>query len=77
MPRRHRSRCHFHVARGESGDEQALDGLPELMIDGLPADEARQLLDARSAGRSTNGRRHGSSERPAATRSHSSSCRAG
>jgi DNA-binding CsgD family transcriptional regulator len=30
----------------ESGGEHALDGLPELVIEGLAADEARQLLDA-------------------------------
>ncbi|MGZ4248040.1 MAG: helix-turn-helix transcriptional regulator [Solirubrobacteraceae bacterium] len=30
----------------ESGDQQVLDGLPELVIDGLPADDARRLLDA-------------------------------
>jgi DNA-binding CsgD family transcriptional regulator len=33
-------------ARRESGDEDALEGLPELMIEGLAADEARLLLDA-------------------------------
>src|SRR5215218_9878914 len=30
----------------ESGDGQALEGLPELVIGGLPTDEARLLLDA-------------------------------
>jgi DNA-binding CsgD family transcriptional regulator len=30
----------------ESGDEHALDGLPELVVAGLAADEARRLLDA-------------------------------
>ena len=30
----------------ESGDEHALEGLPELVIDGLDADDARMLLDA-------------------------------
>jgi DNA-binding CsgD family transcriptional regulator len=30
----------------ESGDEHVLDGLPELVIEGLGADEARLLLDA-------------------------------
>ncbi len=30
----------------ESGDEHALEGLPELVVEGLPADEARSLLDA-------------------------------
>ena len=30
----------------ESGDEHELEGLPELVIDGLPADDARRLLDA-------------------------------
>src|SRR5829696_5229032 len=30
----------------ESGDDHMLDGLPELVIDGLPPNEARLLLDA-------------------------------
>jgi DNA-binding CsgD family transcriptional regulator len=30
----------------DSGDEHVLEGLPELTIEGLPADEARHLLDA-------------------------------
>ena len=30
----------------ESGDEHELEGLPELVIDGLAADDARRLLDA-------------------------------
>jgi DNA-binding CsgD family transcriptional regulator/tetratricopeptide (TPR) repeat protein len=30
----------------ESGDEHEFDGLPELVIEGLPADDARRLLDA-------------------------------
>ncbi len=30
----------------ESGHEEALDGLPELAIEGLPPDDARLLLDA-------------------------------
>jgi DNA-binding CsgD family transcriptional regulator len=30
----------------ESGDEQGLEGLPEMVIEGLPADDARRLLDA-------------------------------
>ncbi len=30
----------------ESGNEHALEGLPELVIEGLPADDARRLLDA-------------------------------
>ena len=30
----------------ESGDEHVLEGLPELVIEGLAADDARQLLDA-------------------------------
>ena len=30
----------------ESGDEQVLEGLPELVIEGLAADDARLLLDA-------------------------------
>ena len=30
----------------ESGDEHVLEGLPELVIEGLPADDARLLLDA-------------------------------
>ena len=30
----------------ESGDEHMLDGLPELVVGGLPADDARRLLDA-------------------------------
>ncbi len=30
----------------ESGHEEELAGLPELVIDGLPADDARRLLDA-------------------------------
>ena len=34
----------------ESGDEHVLEGLPELVIEGLPADEARQLLDATMPG---------------------------
>jgi DNA-binding CsgD family transcriptional regulator/tetratricopeptide (TPR) repeat protein len=34
----------------ESGDEHALDGLPELRIEGLPADHARRLLDASITG---------------------------
>ncbi len=34
----------------ESGDEQVLEGLPELVIEGLPADEARLLLDATMPG---------------------------
>jgi hypothetical protein len=33
-------------ARRESGDEHVLEGLPELVIEGLAADEARRLLDA-------------------------------
>jgi DNA-binding CsgD family transcriptional regulator len=33
-------------ARRESGEEHLFDGLPELIIEGLPADEARRLLDA-------------------------------
>ena len=32
----------------ETGDERVLDGLPELVIEGLAADEARLLLDRRS-----------------------------
>ena len=35
----------------ESEDEAGLDGLPELVIDGLPADDARRLLDATIPGR--------------------------
>jgi hypothetical protein len=53
----------------ESGDRRVLEGLPELVIGGLPADEARLLLDARSRGRSTRGCGLGSSARPAAIRS--------
>src|SRR4051794_12729353 len=34
----------------ESGDEHVLEGLPELVIEGLAADEARLLLDATIAG---------------------------
>ena len=34
----------------ESGDEHVLEGLPELAIEGLAADEARLLLDATIAG---------------------------
>ena len=34
----------------ESGDEDVLEGLPELAIEGLAADEARLLLDATIAG---------------------------
>jgi DNA-binding CsgD family transcriptional regulator len=34
----------------ESGDEHVLDGLPELVIEGLPADEARLLLDGTITG---------------------------
>jgi DNA-binding CsgD family transcriptional regulator len=34
-----------------SGDGHVLDGLPELVIEGLPADEARLLLDAAIPGR--------------------------
>jgi DNA-binding CsgD family transcriptional regulator len=33
-------------ARRESADEHALDGLPELVVEGLAADDARLLLDA-------------------------------
>jgi DNA-binding CsgD family transcriptional regulator len=33
-------------ARRTSGDHHGLEGLPELVVDGLPADEARALLDA-------------------------------
>src|SRR5688500_9812898 len=33
-------------ARRESGDEDVLEGLPELVIGGLAADDARVLLDA-------------------------------
>jgi DNA-binding CsgD family transcriptional regulator len=33
-------------ARRESGDKHELDGLPELVIEGLADDDARQLLDA-------------------------------
>jgi DNA-binding CsgD family transcriptional regulator len=35
----------------ESGDEDELTGLPELVIEGLPADDARRLLDATIPGR--------------------------
>ena len=34
----------------ESGDEHVLEGLPELVIEGLAADEARLLLDTTIAG---------------------------
>jgi DNA-binding CsgD family transcriptional regulator len=34
----------------ESGDDHALEGLPELVIEGLGADDARRLLDATSPG---------------------------
>jgi DNA-binding CsgD family transcriptional regulator len=34
----------------ESDGEASLDGLPELVIDGLPADDARRLLDATMPG---------------------------
>ena len=37
--------------RRESDAEAGLDGLPELAIDGLPADDARRLLDATIPGR--------------------------
>src|SRR4051794_15052165 len=33
-------------ARRETGEEHELEGLPELVIEGLPADEARVLLDS-------------------------------
>ena len=39
----------------ESGGQHVLEGLPELVIEGLAADEARLLLDAPSRGRSTSG----------------------
>jgi DNA-binding CsgD family transcriptional regulator len=35
----------------ESDDEAGLEGLPELVIDGLPADDARRLLDSTIPGR--------------------------
>jgi DNA-binding CsgD family transcriptional regulator len=35
----------------ESGHEEELEGLPELVIEGLPADDARRLLDATIPGR--------------------------
>jgi DNA-binding CsgD family transcriptional regulator len=38
------------LAVRDSGDEQALDGLPELVIGGLTATESRQLLDATIVG---------------------------
>ncbi len=37
--------------RRESEDEAGLDGLPELVVDGLPANDARRLLDATIPGR--------------------------
>ena len=62
----------------ESGDEHELDGLPELVIEGLAADDARRLLDATIPGPLDAARcGTGSSARPAATRSRCSSCRAG
>jgi DNA-binding CsgD family transcriptional regulator len=33
-------------AQRGSGDEHELEGLPELVVEGLPADDARRLLDA-------------------------------
>ncbi len=37
-------------ARREADDERLLDGLPELAVDGLGADDARLLLDAKVSG---------------------------
>jgi len=37
----------------DGGDAVVLEGLPELVIDGLPPDHARRLLDATIPGRST------------------------
>src|SRR6478672_10236625 len=39
-------RVGFVLAVRELGDEQVFEGLPELLIEGLPADDARLLLDA-------------------------------
>ena len=39
-------RVGFVFSMRDTGDEQVLDGLPELVIEGLPADDARLLLDA-------------------------------
>ena len=39
-------RVGFVFAVRELGDEQVFEGLPELLIEGLPADDARLLLDA-------------------------------
>jgi len=61
----------------ESGDEQELDGLPELVIEGLAAADAAGCWPRRSPARSTRECRIGSSARRAATRSRCSSCRAG
>jgi hypothetical protein len=60
-----------------SGGEHELEGLPELVIEGLVAADARQLLDATIPGPLDPGCETGSSARPAATRSRYSSCRAG
>jgi DNA-binding CsgD family transcriptional regulator len=38
-------------SRRDSGDDHVFEGLPELVIEGLPADEARILLDATIPGR--------------------------
>jgi DNA-binding CsgD family transcriptional regulator len=39
-------RVAFVFAVRELGDEQVFEGLPELFVEGLPADDARLLLDA-------------------------------
>ena len=43
-------RVGFVFAVRDLGDEQVFEGFPELLVEGLPADDARVLLDATIAG---------------------------
>jgi AAA ATPase domain len=63
-------------AMREYGDEHVLDGLPEVVIEGLTADDARQLLNATLPGPLDKRVRERILAEAGATRSRCSSCRA-